>query len=227
MRSEVKPEQSAKAKKGAVLGDLGDGRRARLPSRRKFKDGSRSNAEPAPVGSRVTRQPAAQGQASQAAAKSAPSPVTATPARGQSPEAIAREMRRILGLDTGSPSIPASEPPPVVQSVPQPLSPDEASDMLDARDLLTEHHLELHEASRVGEGIRDRHLKRSQVGQSERRPSARGAIGNLGGRVQAKTRVDVQASERRFAMDDLRRVIVMNEILSPPVTMRSPGGRRI
>jgi hypothetical protein len=99
--------------------------------------------------------------------------------------------------------------------------------MLDARDLLTEHHLELHEASRVGEGIRDRHLKRSQVGQSERRPSARGAIGNLGGRVQAKTRVDVQASERRFAMDDLRRVIVMNEILSPPVAMRSPGGRRI
>ena len=227
VRSEVKPEPSAKAKKGAVMGDLGDGRRARLAGRRKFTDGSGSDAKPALAELSATRQPAIQDQATRSAAKSTPSPVQAAPARGQSPEAIAREMRRILGLDTGSPVEPVSAPRPAAPPAPQPLSAAEASQMLDDRESLTEHHLELHEASRVGEGIRDRHLKKSQVGQSERPPNTRGAIGNLGGRVQAKKRVDVTAPERRFAMDDLRRVIVMNEILSPPVTMRSPGGRRI
>ncbi len=221
VRSEVKAEPSAKVKNEAVMGDLGDGRRARLAGRRKFKGGSRSDAEPVSMKSSAAR------QATLPAAKSAPSPVQAAPAGGQSPEAIAREMRRILGLDTGSPVEPASAPPRVAPPVPQPLSPDDAGQMFDAREMLTEHHLELHEASRIGDSIRDRHLQKSQVGQSERRPSARGAIGNLGGRVKAKTSVDVPVSQRRYAMGDLRRAIVMNEILSPPVTLRSAGSRRI
>ena len=40
--------------------------------------------------------------------------------------------------------------------------------MLDDRERLTEHHLELHEASRVGEGMRDRHLRLFLVSRHRR-----------------------------------------------------------
>lgn len=154
---------------------------------------------------------------------SAPQPSPAPAAGGgrlsgsaaQTPEQIAREMRRILGLEPdpprpAPPSRPAPPPPP-------PPPPGPAREAL--KDDLARY------ASRVdphvGESIRDRHMAATKVGQPR---GGRGAIGNLGGRVATQARQARRGS--RYALDDLRRAIVINEILSPPVGLRGYEERR-
>ena len=56
------------------------------------------------------------------------------------------------------------------------------------------------------------------------RRAGRGAIGNLGGRVSSGKRA--VGRDSRYALDDLRKAIVISEILSPPVSLRSHDDRR-
>ncbi|MFN3240577.1 MAG: hypothetical protein ACE37K_03595 [Planctomycetota bacterium] len=130
----------------------------------------------------------------------------------QSPDEIAREMRRILGLDP-EPAPPAPRPaptPPPIEKPPEPVRTSTGSRRLDI-------HVDPH----VGESIRDRHMQETRVGK----PSAgRGAIGNLGGRVQQRRKAVGLGS--RYSLEDLRQAIVINEILSPPVSVRPHDDRR-
>lgn len=131
-------------------------------------------------------------------------------AMAQSPDEIAREMRRILGLDPEpaakpAPAAPRPRPtPPPIEKPPQPVR-------VSTQDRRLETHVDPH----VGERIRDRHMQESQVGKPR---AGRGAIGNLGGRVQQRKKVAGRSS--RYSLDDLRKAIVINEILSPPVSVR-------
>ena len=131
----------------------------------------------------------------------------------QTPEEIAREMRRMLGLEPE----PASPPPPPPRTEPPPLErpPEPVEIRTTSRDVGT--RVDPH----VGERIRDRHMAESKVGKPR---GGRGAIGNLGGRVTANQRRASHSS--RYSLDDLRKAIVINEILSPPVSARSHEDRR-
>ena len=133
----------------------------------------------------------------------------------QTPEQIAREMRRILGLEPAPaasppPSRPSAPSPPPLERPPEPIRVSTESSNLRTR---VDPH--------VGEGIRDRHMRESMVGKPR---AGRGAIGNLGGRVTGRKRAVAHGS--RYALDDLRKAIVINEILSPPVSLRSHDDRR-
>ena len=123
-------------------------------------------------------------------------------------------MRRILGLEPDPPR-PAPQPRPAPPPPPPPRRP--------AREALEDDRARY--ASRVdphvGESIRDRHMAATKVGQPR---GGRGAIGNLGGRVAKQARQARRGS--RYALDDLRQAIVINEILSPPVGLRDYDERR-
>ena len=64
-------------------------------------------------------------------------------------------------------------------------------------------------------------MRATRVGKPR---AGRGAIGNLGGRVTKKERVRRGGS--RYSLDDLRKAMVLNEILSPPVSVRPHDDRR-
>lgn len=163
------------------VGDLGAGQRAVLPHQRQ-----------APASMRGAR--------AMPAATSA-----ATPLRNQSAEDVAREMRRVLGLEPDPRPVAAPVSPP---DEPEVISMDPAPDSTRSADGRLVSH--------VGEGMRGRHLAKSKVGQQK---SGRASMGSLGGRVHA---VKAHAiAPRRYAMDDLRRAVVMSEILSPPVALRA------
>ena len=133
----------------------------------------------------------------------------------QTPEQIAREMRRILGLEA-----PPAAPPPGARS-PAPAPPPLERPPEPVRVSLDSTRIETRVDPHVGEGIRDRHLRESMVGKAR---AGRGAIGNLGGRVSSGKRA--VGRDSRYALDDLRKAIVISEILSPPVSLRSHDDRR-
>jgi len=195
-------KQAAAAKgPGEVVSSMGTGQRAQLPSRRT-----------APASMRGSKK----AEAAWPEPKSAPAQAGPAPAKkATSPDEIAAEMRRIFGLD--------SKPTPKVEPQPPRHEPvrvePELVDPRSVRVRSSEPALRSSVDSHVGESARDRHLQKTKVGQTR---GNRGAIGNLGGRVQT-TRKKRTHSARRFPMDDMKRIIVMNEILSPPVTMREPG----
>ena len=168
----------------------------------------------APV--KAQRQAPVVGRATTQAGPAAAKPAAKVAARGpKTPDQIAAEMRRIFGLEdkspaTPPPSTPAPNPPAPVRMEPQPT----ASSSSAGRAVKSTYETSID--SHVGEAARDHHLLESTVGQVR---GDRGAIGNLGGRVRKRKPVKASAS-RRFPLGDLRRVIVMNEILSPPVSLR-------
>ena len=145
-------------------------------------------------------------------AQSAGPQVSGSPPQPVSPqrtaEEIAAEMRRVLGLERD----PRSEvPPPQIRieekpSVPPP-PPREPGRRVDPH---------------VGERIRDRQLAKSKIGRA-RKGGYR--MGNLGGRVPDRS-MRAAGYGSRYALDDLRKAIVINEILSPPVSMRGFDERR-
>ena len=157
-----------------------------------------------PVARRQQQAPVAQ-----KATKSASGPLAGSTA--QTPEQIAREMRRILGLEQQPPA--AAKPPAAPPPIERPPEPIYVS--------TSEQTLESHVDPHVGERIRDRHLRESQVGKPR---AGRGKLGGLGGRVESRKRVASAGS--RYSLDDLRKAIVINEILSPPVSVRSHEDRR-
>ncbi len=181
-----------------VVAAMGSGQQKRLPERRQMPGAARS---------------AQRTQATPPPVQAAGGPTGAT-----SPDDIAAEMRRIFGLDSkprattqpAPPASPARSAPPEIEIEPE---------RVDPRRVHVRSNIDPH----VGEKAQARHLKKSTVGTSR---GPRGAIGNLGGRVQTRSRKKVSAA-RRFPLDDLKRVIVMNEILSPPVAMRDSNQGRL
>ncbi|MFT4513276.1 MAG: hypothetical protein ACI91B_001978 [Planctomycetota bacterium] len=188
------------SKPGAVVGGMGTGQQKKLQSQRQ-----------APASMR--------GQDRQVIPATQPAPV-AKPA-AKTPDQVAREMRRILGLESEPPqpvAAPAQPAPPPMRS--QPVMNDAASVQLSKSPSRAREHVSSH----VGEGMRDRQMAATKVGQTTRKPSARGEIGNLGGRNKPRKKHAVDYI-RRYPMTDLRRMIVMSELLSPPVTMRPDNHR--
>jgi hypothetical protein len=194
------------SKPGAVVGGMGTGQQKQLAAQRQAPTSMRGRdrqviptAKPVP------------------AAKAVP----ATNPAAKSPDQVAREMRRILGLEPEAPkpvAAPAQPAPPPMRR--EPVMIDNAAVQLSKSPSRAKEHMSSH----VGEGMRDRHMAASKVGQTTRKPSSRGEIGNLGGRNKPRKRRLVERV-RRYPMTDLRRIIVMSELLSPPITMRPKSDR--
>jgi|GEM_PF-5892049 len=134
----------------------------------------------------------------------------------RSPADVASEMRRVLGLDPTPPS-PRPTPPSARPPVPVPVRKPGDRAPIGSVD----EGLEIHVDPHVGERIRDRRMKVSKVGAAR---TDRGAIGNLGGRVPVPRKAE--SHDRPHLLDDLRKAIIISEILAPPVSMRSPGDRQ-
>ena len=194
------------SKPGAVVGGMGTGQQKQLAAQRQAPTSMRGRdrqviptAKPVP------------------AAKAVP----ATNPAAKTPDQVAREMRRILGLEPEAPkpvAAPAQPAPPPMRR--EPVMIDNAAVQLSKSPSRAKEHMSSH----VGEGMRDRHMAASKVGQTTRKPSSRGEIGNLGGRNKPRKRRLVERV-RRYPMTDLRRIIVMSELLSPPITMRPQSDR--
>ena len=188
------------SKPGAVVGGMGTGQQKQLAAQRQAPTSMRGR----------DRQviPTAK-------------PVPATNPAAKTPDQVAREMRRILGLEPEAPkpvAAPAQPAPPPMRR--EPVMIDNAAVQLSKSPSRAKEHMSSH----VGEGMRDRHMAASKVGQTTRKPSSRGEIGNLGGRNKPRKRRLVERV-RRYPMTDLRRIIVMSELLSPPITMRPKSDR--
>lgn len=173
-------------------------------------------------------------------------PPERTPARA---DEIAREMRRILGVETAPDEArsgdrverthrermqgdevaePEQRHEPDMHARPRPVPPPLPSRSV--RRTVAEperaptpvvpttagRRLTIHVDPHVGESIQHRATVRSsRVAGPE--------LGNLGGRVQhGEVR---RATGQRYALDDLKRVIVLSEILGPPLALRQPGER--
>lgn len=129
-------------------------------------------------------------------------------------EQVAREMRRILGLPETAPQArpaprPVAPPPPVerraVERPPTPVRPTTQARKLDVSTRRTQI------GSHVGEAM------------AHRRAAPSAEIGSLGGRVESGP--GSRQRDVRFAMTDLRRVLVLGEILGPPLALRDPTRR--
>jgi hypothetical protein len=168
----------------SFVGGLGSGERGALPSRRKATKAMQSPSSAAARGRKLKR----------------------------SPDEIAAEMRRLLGLQQEPAQAPT--PAPVVPETPEPevVIANSRPQIRAVSDVMMSS-IESH----VGEGMRDRHMAKTEVGHVH---GSRGSIGNLGGRVTASTAREVAKSRRRYAINDLKQAIIMSEIVSPPVTMR-------
>jgi hypothetical protein len=173
----------------------------------------------------------------------------------QSAQDVAREMRRILGIETAddeerrAPREASREPTDVareheagdrsfdVPDAPPPRPRPEAPPPLPSRRRNTVEpervpvpvvpttsgrRLTIHVDPHVGESIQRRATPRSgKVGEH----AAGTELGRLGGRVQRG--VGGGVAGRRYALDDLKRVIVLSEILGPPLALRPPRDREL
>jgi len=201
--------QNRIAQQGSVVSIMGTGQQPALPERRTFQGAVRGaqGAVSQATGARAT----GGGFAANAPSRGAPQVI-------KSAEEIAREMRRVLGLEPEDVVFqqPARATLPPVLKEPELRNP--AMVRLRAEQDRQKHHVESH----LGESMRDRHMAKSKASQ---RPSSRGAIGNLGGRTKARVKVDLVPVKRRYQMDELRKAIVMSEVLSPPVALRPSWDR--
>lgn len=142
----------------------------------------------------------------------------------RSAEEVAAEMRRILGMDgddaaeadaspAAPPPRPAVSPQPLVRrEVALPERPPAPLPSAEPRPL------PIHVAPHVGEGIEQRQAPVSS------RVGAAAGLGTLGGRVGGGP-VRRRSSARLVDLTDLKRVLVMNEILGPPLALRGPAKR--
>ncbi|MBL8754528.1 MAG: hypothetical protein JNK15_14585 [Planctomycetes bacterium] len=173
-----------------------------------------------------------------------PAPV-ATPPVDRSPEALAREMRRILGIepapaeakggdrsdadearagDVAPRESDRGDAGPVADSTPPPLpsgtmrrrnvaEPERAP--VPVVPTTNRRRLEIHVAPHVGESIGRRASPQSgRVGSH----SSGSELGNLGGRGASRARQ--RSSRSRYPLTDLKRILVLNEILGPPLALR-------
>lgn len=148
-------------------------------------------------------------------------------------DAVAREMRRILGQAerdeqrerervvrpepvTTEPVATDYEPPALPNRVPPPLPSVQRRNRIEPERAPTPvvpttsaRRLPTQIESHVGEKLAQRHV-RTTAGPHE--------LGTLGGRAhQTASR---QVDSRRFALGDLKRAFVLSEILGPPLSIR-------
>lgn len=142
--------------------------------------------------------------------------------------AVAREMRRILGLDPDEPATkePASgdrgavaatpRPAPIVVRVPRPrpapndvVTPEKPPTPV--APTTSRRRLEVHVDPHVGESIG----KRARVGSGK---VGEHVLGGLGGRAPEQVQRAVRGA--RYELDDLKRAFVLSEILGPPLASR-------
>jgi hypothetical protein len=182
------------------------------------------------------------GQKRERAARPTPSAPTASrtarrPDEGAAEDAaaeVAREMRRILGVEEPPPKAPARPARRPVASRPanqpanQPASHQPASQPRRAGGerppapvvpTTQSRRIDIHVDPHVGEQMAHRH-QATRIGQ--RAPGQE--IGSLGGRVQ--TAKKAAAVRERYQLD-FKRVVVLAEILGPPVGLRTPDQRLI
>ncbi|MCU0866620.1 MAG: hypothetical protein MUC36_22775 [Planctomycetes bacterium] len=167
-----------------------------------------------------------------------PAPVAepARPLPARSAEEIAREMRRILGVESNGdrsthgepvqgdggagqaparaqpkpPQLPRSEAErhrswdrPTPERAPTPVAVGQKPRRLP-------NHVEPH----VGEAM----ARRTNLQPRRTAAAGRAELGDLGGRVHHDT--TARAIGGRYALTDLKRIIVLNEILGPPLALR-------
>lgn len=130
----------------------------------------------------------------------------------KTPDQVAAEMRRILGLDT----VEVVPEQPVVRpvhretiAVERPPEPVHVS----TRD----RRLELHVASHVGEELQRRKDPHSGLVGTQR-------IGDLGGRTTSAPRMG-RTTGRLVDLGDLKRAVLAAEILGPPLALREERQR--
>ena len=222
-----------------IFGMIGNAAKAKkkVQSRRRARPATEAKIEAAvqmPVVDRrrgVATQPRAAGNLSGAAATAPPQPPPIAPSQArpagsaaQTPEQIALEMRRVLGLEAAPPP-PLRAPKSVASKPPSnPIAPPLISSRTEGNAAIgaaKDRSLKTRVDPHVGERIRNRHMAESKVGLPR---AGQGALGGLGGRVKPKQRPVARGS--RYSLDDLRKAIVINEILNPPVSMRSYDERR-
>lgn len=144
-------------------------------------------------------------------------PPVRTVGRSQAPgqasaDDIAAEMRRILGMETvPRRTAPAPTPAPVRRATLQAERPPTP-----VLPTTQQRHIEIHVDPHVGESIGDRIERHSSAAATRRDTSS---LGSLGGRVHAHR--GRREAAHRFALDDLRTALVLNEILGPPLALRS------
>lgn len=157
----------------------------------------------------------------QARSQSRPPSLPAEPG-SRSAEEVAKEMRRILGLDR--------EEEPEQPSAPPPRRPPEE---VARRDVVTperpptpvmpttqERKIKVHVDPHVGDRIAGRQSPQSGlVGKKE--PSS--ALGSLGGRVGGPTHR--RRMSQRFSLDNIPKALVLNEILGKPLALRELDDR--
>ncbi|MBK8100767.1 MAG: hypothetical protein IPK26_27080 [Planctomycetes bacterium] len=152
-----------------------------------------------------------------------PAPAPPRPVR-QDPEAVAREMRRILGMEPSAGDAgKTSEPEPVLRRRPVAEAPpprprpkwDASAERAPTPVMPTtqRRQLELHVDPHVGEGIRKRSSPVSGAVGTH-------AIGDLGGRSQAGSRVRRRDGSRLVDLHDLKRALVLREIFDAPLALR-------
>ncbi len=148
---------------------------------------------------------------------SSPGSTASTTMSERSAEEVAREMRRILGVES-------AEPPPVEPPAPPPLPVRRREVVTPEREptpvvpSTPRRKLPMHVDPHVGEGIQKRAAPDS--GLVGAHPGHE--LGSLGGRTAVRTRRGVRG--HRYELDDLKRILVLNEILGPPLALR--GERR-
>jgi hypothetical protein len=191
-----------------------------IKAKKKADENRRRREQQRHGGSPGTIPDAAKAEPAAALARQAPPPprpVTAPATRQpqSSPEQIAQEMRRLLGLEPDVVATPTPTPPPprreprrmVVEPerAPQPVMPSAQARRLP-------RHIDPH----VGEGIQHRHVDPHVSGYR---------FGTLGGRAPAIARS--QATAARFALEDLKKAFILSEILAPPLALRPFDERRL
>jgi hypothetical protein len=139
----------------------------------------------------------------------------------RSAEEVAREMRRILGMEESAPPEPKEtevvRPRPVPVVVRRDVALPERAPT-PARPTTQARRLPKHVDPHVGERIQQRHGPQSgRVGHKEQGKG----LGSLGGRVQE---VHGLKRQRRGLVDltDLQRAFVMSEVLGKPLALRRP-----
>ncbi len=158
-------------------------------------------------------------------------------------ESIEREMERLLRGGAGGPDretspagyrevpieTPASEPepapappPPLPRRRPLPIRrdvPEAERPPVPVVPTTSGPRLPRHVDPHVGESIQHRAAVGGRVGEHVLGQE----LGNLGGRVHDGPQRRV--SKSRYSLDDLKRVVVLNEILGPPLAVRGPHDR--
>jgi len=204
-----------------AAGAIGNALRTKSAQRKAAEQRTQRQLQPRPA-----NQPPAQSARPEPArqARVEPPPLVRKAQTGggsRSPDEIAAEMRRILGLDVEiTPAVRERSEPVRREPRRETVQPERPPTVV--APTTQSRHLELHERSHVGEQLAARKGPHSGiVGAHD------STFGSLGGRnVRRAPRVRVSTVQRLIDLSDLKRTILAYEILGPPVCLRGDNEMR-